>query len=415
MHLTRGGPLGVPEPIRSPGQSKASSANDGLRPDPPADGADAPRQARDVIAFGAEHGRVLSDGRIVGRREPYAKVFPSSRAVKRAVGLTAWAILEDIALDAELDDQGRLVAHTGIIQIAANLGINKETVSNHLKKLRQHGFVLTEQRNSSAGFGGSFYILDPSACLERFTVTPTKDSGRKAATGPFTEIPATGEPAYGNPGNGGPGHGSPVTDEPDPIEQDVVASPHPDEEQQQPPPRPPTERARSSPDTATTRLVDELVAMGVTQAVATELVAEHPGERIRAALHAVTAKRPKRPAGWVVAAITKGWALEPAPPDRQRAAPAVPPDPPDSAAVLAYEQATDAAFTALPDHERVALEEAARTVVAHRHGAQALKSPLVGEPLVRTEIRRLVAERAGIPLPDDGPQSGSTASTRGSP
>jgi hypothetical protein len=36
------------------------------------------REARDVIAFGQETGRVLSDGRIVGRAEPFAKVFPSS-------------------------------------------------------------------------------------------------------------------------------------------------------------------------------------------------------------------------------------------------------------------------------------------------------------------------------------------------
>jgi hypothetical protein len=45
---------------------------------------DKAREARDVIAFGQETGRVLSDGRIVGRAEPFAKVFPSSRVVKRA-------------------------------------------------------------------------------------------------------------------------------------------------------------------------------------------------------------------------------------------------------------------------------------------------------------------------------------------
>jgi hypothetical protein len=50
-------------------------------------------QASDVVAVRQEVGRVLSDGRIVGRAEPYAKVFPSSRAVKRAVGLMAWAVL----------------------------------------------------------------------------------------------------------------------------------------------------------------------------------------------------------------------------------------------------------------------------------------------------------------------------------
>jgi hypothetical protein len=35
-------------------------------------------EARDLIVFGQETGRVLSDGRIVGRAEPFAKVFPSS-------------------------------------------------------------------------------------------------------------------------------------------------------------------------------------------------------------------------------------------------------------------------------------------------------------------------------------------------
>jgi hypothetical protein len=85
-------------------------------------GRPAPREAGHVIAFGQEAGCVLSDGRIVGRAEPSAKVFPSSRAVKRAVGLMAWAVLEDIALDARIDDRGRLVAETTVRRIAANLG-----------------------------------------------------------------------------------------------------------------------------------------------------------------------------------------------------------------------------------------------------------------------------------------------------
>lgn len=76
------------------------------------------------MAFGSEVGRV-SDGRIVGRAEPFAKVFASSRVVKRAVGLAAWAVLEDIALDARIDDQGRLVAETNVRRIAENLAVNK--------------------------------------------------------------------------------------------------------------------------------------------------------------------------------------------------------------------------------------------------------------------------------------------------
>jgi len=59
-----------------------------------------PGQARDVVTFGHETARVMSNGAIVGRSEPFAKVFASWRAVKRKVGVTAWAILEGIALDA---------------------------------------------------------------------------------------------------------------------------------------------------------------------------------------------------------------------------------------------------------------------------------------------------------------------------
>ena len=133
------------------------------------------RQARDAMALGQDTGRVLSDGRIVGRAEPFAKVFTSSRAVKRVVGAVAWVVLEDIALDATIDAEGRLVAQTSVRRIAGNLALNKDTVTRHLGRLREHGFVLHEE--GRAGASGRFeacrYVLDPSACVERFTRTPT--------------------------------------------------------------------------------------------------------------------------------------------------------------------------------------------------------------------------------------------------
>jgi hypothetical protein len=49
-----------------------------------------PREARDVLAFGREVGRVLSDGRIVARAEPFAKVLfvqPRDEACRRPDGL----------------------------------------------------------------------------------------------------------------------------------------------------------------------------------------------------------------------------------------------------------------------------------------------------------------------------------------
>jgi DNA-binding transcriptional ArsR family regulator len=131
-------------------------------------------QARDVVTFGREVGRVLSDGRIVGCAEAFAKVFASSRHVKRAVGATAWVILEDITLEATIDDRARLVADRSVREIAANLGLNKTTVARHLARLRDRGFVLDEEArdHTSGRWDTSRYVLDPSACVEQFTHTP---------------------------------------------------------------------------------------------------------------------------------------------------------------------------------------------------------------------------------------------------
>ena len=135
---------------------------------------DEARTAADVMAFGQEFGRVLSDGQVVGRAEPFAKVFASSRAVKRAVGLSAWGVLEDIALDAHIDERGRLVADTSVRRIAANLGLNTDTVTKYLSRLRDHGFVLHEEGRQvdSGRYEPCRYVLDPSACVARFTRAP---------------------------------------------------------------------------------------------------------------------------------------------------------------------------------------------------------------------------------------------------
>ncbi len=68
------------------------------------------------------------------------------------MGLLAWGILEDIALDARLDERGRLVAETNVRLIAANLGVSKTTVEKHLTVLRDYGFVLHEElREAESG------------------------------------------------------------------------------------------------------------------------------------------------------------------------------------------------------------------------------------------------------------------------
>ena len=261
-------------------------------------------QARDVVAFGQEVGRVLSDGRIVGRAEPFAKVFPSSRSVKRAVGVTAWAILEDIALDAALDAEGRLVAGTNVRRIADNLGLSKNTVTKHLGKLREHGFVLhEEQRDDGTGrYETSRYVLDPSACLERFTHTPKRPAGDPAAPRPKnrdTEADLDPRPRKWDTATTSQPTGHRDVGQ---KNKKVVA-----EEDQQPQPA-----AVAAP------LADRLIAVGVAADRARDLVAEHPEQQVVDALDAVEVSDVRNVAGWVVTAIRGGWDVSEAAEERRK-------------------------------------------------------------------------------------------------
>lgn len=266
-------------------------------------GAEGARQARDVMAFGQEVGRVLSDGRIVGRAEPFAKVFASSRVVKRAVGLAAWGVLEDIALDARLDDAGRLVAETNVRRIAANLALNKDTVSKHLRTLREYGFVLQEEERSdrSGRYGVCRYVLDPSACVERFTVTPPASSSGSAGqarpavqTGRSGPCPGFSDTVPAAPVSEGTGHGGTGHGEPGHLCRDVVV---PQDQQQHP--------ARGGGDDD--GLTGRLRALGITGGVATDLRTRHPVERLVDVVDAAEAQSLRKPAGWVVAALRDNW------------------------------------------------------------------------------------------------------------
>lgn len=273
------------------------------------------RQARDVVTFGQEVGRVLSDGRVIGRAEPFAKVFPSSRGVKRAVGPTAWVILEDIALDAHLDGEGRLVASTNVRRIARNLGVSRNTVAKHLGRLREHGFVLHEEVRAGADgrFSTARYVLDPSAAVERFTYSPGAGQGGEApwhvSCDTHPEPCSTSrdtDPWHGSCGTGQDGHrrsSSPASQ----------SSGHGDlghnrdsaavGEQQQ-------SGADAFGDVdapGDEELLARLTGLDVDRVTAQTLVADHPAAQIYDALDAVVGTDARKPAGWVVAAVRNGW------------------------------------------------------------------------------------------------------------
>lgn len=92
-------------------------------------------------------------------------VTADSRALRRALGPTAWAVLEDLVLDAEPDESGRLVAATNVRRLAANLGLSKDAAARALRRLLACGAVvrLPAPRHVGGTFGPIAYLV----CSER--------------------------------------------------------------------------------------------------------------------------------------------------------------------------------------------------------------------------------------------------------
>lgn len=163
-----------------------------------------------------------------------------------------------------------------------------------------------------------------------------------------------------------------------------------------PSPRPRTIRPSRAPrGTAGLSLLDRLIVMGVDPQVAGRLVAGYPQERVAGALRAAHRRRPRPrdPAAWVVAAIRRGWVAQNASvAARERQAI-------QEQAIVAWEQRADAALAALPAETQQSLRRQASEVVERRF-EQRLAATTIGAMLITAEMRRLVAEQAGIPLPD---------------
>ena len=67
-------------------------------------------------------------------------VTAETSAVRRAIGPTAWAVLESLGLNA-VEEAGRLVAPVGVRYLARELGINKDTAARVLRRLQGAGLA----------------------------------------------------------------------------------------------------------------------------------------------------------------------------------------------------------------------------------------------------------------------------------
>lgn len=108
-----------------------------------------------------------------------------SRPLRRSLRPLVWVILEEVALDAVVED-GRLVARTSARQVAERLGIDPGTAAGALRTLRERGLLSSSRETGPAGrFGLAVYTLES---------VPGLSVGQPRMAEPLTESPALAQP-----------------------------------------------------------------------------------------------------------------------------------------------------------------------------------------------------------------------------
>lgn len=94
-------------------------------------------------------------------------IGPPAAEVRRQVGPTAWAVLEAIVEAAHPGADGLLAAATNLRELAAVLGLSKDTVGSALARLARAGIVERRPQRASSRFAGSSYVVVGSTGLKR--------------------------------------------------------------------------------------------------------------------------------------------------------------------------------------------------------------------------------------------------------
>jgi DNA-binding transcriptional MocR family regulator len=87
-------------------------------------------------------------------------ITSTARALRRSVGLTAWAVLEELLLDAE-STGSEFTTQASTRAIAQRLGISKDTAATALRRLASIGLVRRQDRRDAARgiFARSVYVV----------------------------------------------------------------------------------------------------------------------------------------------------------------------------------------------------------------------------------------------------------------
>jgi MarR family len=94
--------------------------------------------------------------------EPSLVINGRARRLRRSLGLTAWAALEELLLEGAPQAPGRLSTQASARVLAARLGVSKDTAAGALRRLASAGLVRREDHRDGARgvFACSVYVID---------------------------------------------------------------------------------------------------------------------------------------------------------------------------------------------------------------------------------------------------------------
>jgi hypothetical protein len=98
---------------------------------------------------------------------------PGAVGMARRLGPTAWTVLTALALDAEATG-GAVAVRASVRSLAAELGLNKDTVARALARLRHACLVVS----MAPPFEPSAYMLTIPADVLRFAIDTSTDVSR---------------------------------------------------------------------------------------------------------------------------------------------------------------------------------------------------------------------------------------------
>lgn len=92
-------------------------------------------------------------------------VGPECRPTRKTLDPTAWFVLEELVMNADVgSSQVTVLVPASVRALATELGLSKDTVAAALRRLASAGIVQrVDQRNGSGRFGGSIYLVDLAA------------------------------------------------------------------------------------------------------------------------------------------------------------------------------------------------------------------------------------------------------------